>query len=233
MPEFRDCGADAAAYALGALDSAEADAFREHLESCVVCAEELPAFQQVATLLSMGGPAHSPPRRLRRRVLRTTREEPRGAVAPAPEPLPRRVMWRGSLPRSALALGVLVILVLVVGASGTVLLSWNLASNARVIQASVVDSPGRAQLRVTGGQAKLIVNHLPPPRAGLIYEVWLQRGHDAPSPTSALFSVTSNGAGDVDVPGDLRGVSQVTVTQEPSDGSRVPTHAPVIIARLS
>jgi anti-sigma factor RsiW len=232
MPEIRDCGADAAAYALGALDPAEADAFREHLESCVVCAEELPAFQQVATLLSLGAPAHSPPRSLRRRVLRAVREEPRGAVAPAPQSLPRRVLWWGSLPRPAWALGVLLLLVLGVGV-GVMVLSSNRASRARVIQASVLNSPGSAQLRVSGGQTKLVVNDFPPPPAGLIYEVWLQRGNGAPSPTSALFSVTSNGAGDIDVPGDLRGVSQVTVTQEPADGSRVPTHAPVIIARLS
>jgi anti-sigma factor RsiW len=232
MPEIRDCGADAAAYALGALDPAEADAFREHLESCVVCAEELPAFQQVATLLSMGAPERSAPRALRRRVLRAVREEPRGSAAPASKPLPRRVLWWGSLPRPALALGVLLLLILVVG-TGSALLSLNRASSSRVIQARVVDSTGSAQLRVTGGQAKLVVNNLPPPPAGLIYEVWLQRGHDAPSPTSALFSVTSNGAGDIDVPGDLHGVRQVTVTQEPADGSRVPTHAPVIIARLS
>jgi hypothetical protein len=232
MPEFRDCGADAAAYALGALDPAEAEAFREHLESCVVCAEELPAFQQVATLLSMGAPAHSAPRGLRRRVLRAVHDEPRAAAPRASEAPPRRVRWWGSLPRSALALGVPLLLVLVVGAGGVVL-SSNRASRTRVIQASVVDSPGSAQLRVTGGQAKLLVSHLPPPPAGLIYEVWLQRGIDAPSPTSALFSVTSDGAGDIDVPGDLHGVSQVTVTQEPADGSRVPTHDPVIIARLS
>jgi anti-sigma factor RsiW len=61
MPETRDCGSDVAAYALGALEPAEADAFREHLESCVVCAEELPAFLQVATLLSMGAPERSAP----------------------------------------------------------------------------------------------------------------------------------------------------------------------------
>jgi anti-sigma factor RsiW len=232
MPQIRDCGGDAAAYALGALDPAEVDAFREHLESCVVCAEELPAFQQVATLLLLGAPAHSPPRSLRRRVLRAVREEPRGSDPPASAPLPRRVLWWGSLPRAALALGVLLTLALVVGAGGA-FLSSNRASSTRVIQASVVDSPGSAQLLVSSGQTKLVVNHLPPPPAGLIYEVWLQRGTDAPSPTSALFSVTSNGAGDIDVPGDLRGVSQVTVTQEPAEGSRVPTHAPVIIARLS
>ena len=37
MSENRDCGADAAAYVLGALEPAEAEAFRRHMTSCVVC----------------------------------------------------------------------------------------------------------------------------------------------------------------------------------------------------
>jgi hypothetical protein len=57
--------------------------------------------------------------------------------------------------------------------------------------------------------------------------------HWRPSPTGALFGVTAAGAGEVEVPGDLRGVSRVTVTQEPTGGSRVPTRAPVIIATLT
>jgi hypothetical protein len=71
--------------------------------------------------------------------------------------------------------------------------------------------------------------HLPPPPAGRIYEVWLRQGSTAPAPTSALFSVTANGAATVDVPGDLRGISQVLVTQEPAGASRVSTHRPVIV----
>jgi hypothetical protein len=103
----------------------------------------------------------------------------------------------------------------------------------RVIQASVTGSPGSAQLRVTGGHAELTVRNLPAPPPGHIYEVWLKRPNRAPAPTSALFSVTSTGAGDVGVPGDLRGVSEVLVTPERAGGSLVPTHAPVIVARLS
>jgi hypothetical protein len=86
---------------------------------------------------------------------------------------------------------------------------------------------------VAGGRAELIVRHLPPPPAGRIYEVWLKRAGQQPSPTSALFSVTTTGAGDVGVPGDLRGVSEVLVTQEPAGGSLVPTDGPVIVATLA
>ena len=88
-------------------------------------------------------------------------------------------------------------------------------------------------MRVTGGSAELIVRHLRPPPPGHIYEVWLKRGAQAPSPTRALFSVTSSGAGDVGVPGNLRGVSAVLVTPEPDGGSRVPTHKPVVVAQLT
>jgi hypothetical protein len=130
-----------------------------------------------------------------------------------------------------MALAVL-LAVVVVGVGGAVLSSTG-AGHTRVIQASVVGTAGSAQLRLSGGQAKLIVNHLPLPPAGHIYEVWLKRAHGAPAPTSALFSVTSAGAADVDVPGNLSGVSQVLVTPEPAGGSRVPTHAPVIVAQLA
>jgi hypothetical protein len=79
----------------------------------------------------------------------------------------------------------------------------------------------------------LVVHHFSPPPAGQIYEVWLKHANRAPSPTSALFSVTAKGDGDIDVPGNLHGVAQVMVTAEPAGGSRVPTHPAVILANLS
>jgi hypothetical protein len=62
--------------------------------------------------------------------------------------------------------------------------------------------------------------------------VWLKRGAAAPAPTPTLFSVTRAGAADVGVAGSLRGVTEVLVTPEPAGGSLVPTHTPVIVARL-
>src|ERR1700753_714955 len=71
----RECGGDVAAYALGALDSTEAEAFRHHLQTCSVCQEELTSFRKVVDELpplprgaretaAAPAPAH-PPRRLR------------------------------------------------------------------------------------------------------------------------------------------------------------------------
>jgi hypothetical protein len=102
-----------------------------------------------------------------------------------------------------------------------------------VIQASVTGVAGNAQLRIAGGHAELIVSHLPPPPPGRIYELWIKRGHHAPGSTQTLFSVTDSGAAEVGVPGNVRGISTIMVTQEPAGGSLVPTRAPVIVAQLT
>jgi anti-sigma factor RsiW len=220
MSGTQDCGADAAAYALGALEPDEAERFRAHLEGCVICRDELSAFQQVAGALPMAAPQHPAPRGLRRKVLRQVRSEPRAATserAAAPRTAPRiRPAWAGAL---AGAVAVVVAVVIAVGSGG---------SGTRVI-ASVV---GQAQLRVSGGHGELIVKHLAAPSAGHIYEVWLKTATGAPQPTKALFSVTSRGAADVDVPGSLQGISTVMVTQEPSGGEPHPTSRAVIVANL-
>jgi anti-sigma-K factor RskA len=103
-------------------------------------------------------------------------------------------------------------------------------SSSRVLQATVVQSPATAQLRISGGRAELIVRRLPTPPAGRIYEVWLARADGSTVPARALFSGNAHGAADVSVPGQLRDVSEILVTQEPAGGSPVPTHQPVIIA---
>jgi len=77
------------------------------------------------------------------------------------------------------------------------------------------------------------VSHLPPPPAGRIYEIWVKRGSRPPAPTRELFSVTAGGAAEVGVPGDVRGVSTIMVTEEPAGGSLVLTHVPVIVAQVT
>ena len=56
-PHDRECGGDVAAYALGALDPAESDAFLRHLDACAVCRDELASFQEVVDALPMSAPA--------------------------------------------------------------------------------------------------------------------------------------------------------------------------------
>jgi anti-sigma-K factor RskA len=220
--KFQD---DAAAFVLGALDPEEAQAFVEHLQSCAVCRDEVAAFALVADALPMAAPQHQASRALRKRVIRAVRDEPKESETPAP----RRRVWAlpslASMPRGALAGGVavLVALAVVVG-----VLIGSRGSSSRLIQASV----GNAQLRVTGDRGELIVNHLPSPGTGRIYEMWLQHGSAAPKP-STLFGVTSSGTAELGVPGSLNGVSRVLVTAEPAGGTQAPTTTPVIVAPTS
>ncbi len=220
----RDCGGDVAAYALGALDEPEAQTFRAHLQECAVCQDELAAFEQVVNVLPASAPAYRAPRRLRRRVMHAVAREPRHERAPAPRrrALPRPVFAFGS----AFALAVAAVaVVLAVGSSGS-------SPTPRVVSAQVTGS-GSARLRVSRDHAELVVHRFQAPPPGQIYEVWLQRGKTgAAIPTKALFSVNGAGDADVDVPGNLRGVTQVMVTREPAGGTQKPTHPPVISAVL-
>ena len=222
----RECGGDVAAYALGALDAAEAQAFRRHLETCTVCKEELASLQQVVNELPLAAPRHSAPGALRRKVMREVaadarragRSTPRGSFAPG----------RWLVPRPLLALGV----VLLVAVGVFVAVQAGSSGGTRVLQATVV-GPGSAQLRIAHGRGSLVLRRFAPPPAGKIYQVWVQRGKRAPSPTSALFGVTASGSGEIVVPGSLKGVSVVMVTPEPPGGSPQPTHPPVITVSLT
>lgn len=219
----RECGEDVGAYVLGALTEEEAAGFRRHLFDCMLCREEVASLQTAADALPLMAPQLAPPRRLRRRLKAQIRK--RGDTVPARTRVP--VALRG---RAAMALGGALAAAVVVGA---LVLASTGSSGVRLVQASVTAANASAVVRLTDGHAELIVEHLPQPPSGKIYEVWLKRGGHAPSPTDALFGVTSAGAAAVAVPGRLHGVSEVLVTPEPLGGSLVPTHAAVIVARLS
>lgn len=229
LPNNRDgCGVDVAAYALGALDPAEAEAFAAHLATCSVCREELAEFENVVAALPMSAPRHPAPAALRQRVLEAVAAEPRTAPAARPERRRQARPW-AALSRPSLALGLTAIIVVAVVLGLTL---GGGSPHTRVYTAQVMGSAGTAKLAVTDGRAELIVRHMPPPPQGKIYEVWVARGHVV-EPTAALFSVTRGGSADVAVPGGVRDVRVVMVTPEPAGGSRVPTHAPVIQAQLT
>lgn len=226
MSETHDCGGEAAAYVLGALEPAEAQAFRRHLEQCAVCRDEVDTLSGVVGALPMAASQVQPPRRLRRRVVRAVRSQPRPSAAAPP-----RTTRRLAVPRPAVAALAAALL-----AAGAAFAGVELSAGGpaiQVIQARVSGISGSAELRVNNGHGELIVRHLTPPPAGRVYEVWLKSPGANPVPASVLFSVNSSGGADVGLPQALGGVSQVMVTPEPHGGSLMPTHAPVIVASLS
>ncbi len=235
VPAPDSCSTDVAAYALGALDSADADAFERHLRTCAVCPVELTGFQQVVDGIACSAPPCDAPRALRRRVMAAVESERRGASPAAARrgaspATARRRRWRlpvsgpGLVFGSGVAFAIAAIVVVVIALPGRM--------GNRTIQATV-NGAGSASLVVSSNHSQLVIHHVTAPPKGKIYEVWLQHGNRTPSPvTTALFSVNRAGDASVDVPGSLYGVSHVLVTPEPPGGSRRPTHAPVITAAL-
>lgn len=226
-PEGDGCGADVAAYALGALSSSEAAAFEEHLAGCATCRQELTSFRHVVDAMPLTAQPQRAPRALRRRVLRAVEQDARAAKPPRSGV---RAFLSGTATRPALVgAGLLAAAVIAVG--GVELAGSG--SDARVYQAQVTGQ-GSAELTVSGTHAELAVRHFSAPPKGHIYEVWLKRAGAAPVPANALFDVTAAGDSEVHLPVNVRSGDQILVTAEPAGGSgRAPTTTPVISVALS
>lgn len=236
----------AAAYLLGALAGAERHEFEAHLATCAHCREDVAGLRVVADALPLAVPPVPPPPALRERLMATVHAEAdvlsaAGAAADRPAPARRR-RFTLSLGRPlALAGAAAVLLVgLAVGfgigtATNGTQTKTQTVVQVRTVQASVTPATaprGTAVIVVRDGVATLRVKGLPAPPKGKIYEVWLlRRGAQAPSPTDALFSVSTEGSGRVALP-SVNDVEQVLVTAEPDGGSQAPTSQPFISATL-
>ncbi len=243
MTDDHECSAgDAAAYVLGALEPDEVESFRGHLASCAICRDEVAALQVVADMLPSAVSQTAAPRGLRKRVLSTVYDEAqlfesattRRSRSPAGGGSRTKARWSPFLrPVNLLGAAGLLAVGVLVGASGISGIGPS-GTGTRVIQATVATSSTAlttAELRLHGGRAELVVAGMAPPPTGQVYEVWLQRGARTDR-TNALFVPTTNGSANVDVPGNLKGVSTVMVTAERSGGSDHPTSVPVIRASL-
>jgi hypothetical protein len=227
-------GVDVGAYALGALDEHEVEPFREHLATCAECREELAELQGVTDSLAIAVPHVQASPELRGRLMAVVHGEAellRAAGHEADRPVRSRSVWRWRVLPTLAATGALAAGVMI----GALVLNTGSAQQTRVIQAQVLPPAGHdatAALRKVGSHVQLQVTGMPAPALGRIYEVWLKDGSGPPAPTDALFSVTGQGDGTVGVPGDMRGVSKVLVTEEPAGGSLKPTRSPVIVASV-
>jgi anti-sigma-K factor RskA len=225
-----ECGRDAAAYVLGALDESEALAFRLHMAQCAACREEVDLLQSAAAGLPMMVPQQPPPGTLKAAVMNEVRRDARRRQLEA-QPLAARRSARswlgGPVTRPMLAaLGALLVLAVI-----TVVVT-NKPAGTRVIRAQAAWSHGGAAVKLTGSRGELLVEGMPAPAPGKVYEVWVAHGRHAPAPTDALFDVNDAGEAAVDVPVALTSADTVLVTAEPAGGATVPTPPVLIQARL-
>jgi anti-sigma-K factor RskA len=225
------CAQDAAPYVLGALTESEHAAFVIHMQSCVVCREEVAALRGVVSVLPSAVPQMAAPTELKRRVMATVKSEAtlRGETEPAAAARSRgfamaQVGWRPVLGSLAGAAAVAVVAVLALTSGG--------GTPTKVIRAQVTVPRASVSVRVSGGHAELSVADMPQTAPNHVYEVWVKRAGD-PQPTDALFTVSTAGSATVGVPGSVKGVKEILVTSEPTGGSKVPTSNPVIVAHLS
>ncbi|MDQ3675347.1 MAG: anti-sigma factor [Actinomycetota bacterium] len=233
---------DAGAYVLRAMEESEWQAHRYHIAECEFCAAKVAELEFVARALLSGVPQLAAPPHMRDRVMSVVRSEAElltaagaGADRPKAPRFARRLHWPSlrALPAAALAS---VALALGLGA-GTLLSGSDEGASTRTVSAQVDETtaPGaKAEMRMTSGDARLLVDGMPAPADGRIYQVWLDHGGDQrpPLPTDALFSTNRDGKATVQVPGDLKDVTAVLVTSEPRGGSEIPTRQPVITARV-
>jgi hypothetical protein len=231
---------DAASYVLRAMPDGEWEGYSAHLTHCAACAAKIDELAFVSDALLNAVPQLSAPPEIRSRVMAVVRAEAQllnAAGAMADRPIARQparrvsLQWLRPWPAAVLAASLLAL-----GLGGGALLTGGGAGgdgSAKSIACASAPAGASCRMRVGDGGAKLVVAGLKAPPQGRIYQVWLDRDDGtAPEPTEALFSVRK-GRASVDVPGDLDGVRQVLVTDEPLGGSEVPTRQPVIAARMS
>lgn len=225
-----------ASWLLGALPDDEARAFAAHLEACPVCREDAASLQVAADALPASAPPHPAPPDLKARIMAVVEREAelvaaadRGAQRPAPARPPLLGRLRASLssrPQLALA-SVLAVLVL---AGGGLLGQQLLSDDVRTLNAAVEETPQlaatRAQLEIGDDEARFVTSKLPAPAQGRVYQLWIARGSTI-DPKKLLFT-PRGGSATVAIPGSMRGVTQVMVTDEPAGGSPAPTGEPII-----
>jgi hypothetical protein len=230
--EENSCAEDAAPYVLGALTESEHAAFVVHMQSCVICREEMLALQSVVLVLPSAVTQLEAPQELKRRVMTTVKSE--AALRGEPDAGVRVAHTRrAGLPRLAWGqVGSLAGLAALVALAIVLLVPGGGDKGTKVIRAQVTVPKAHVSVSVSDGHAELNVADMPQTAPNHVYEVWVKRAGD-PQPTDALFTVSTAGSATVGVPGDVKGVKEILVTSEPTGGSKAPTSNPVIIANLS
>lgn len=235
-PLYCGKGDTAATYLLGALPEDEGYAFELHLAGCARCQRDIHQLSSAAEALGSTVPIVSAPPALGDRIRAIVRAEAELLQAAGPEadrPASKRARRGPAWLRPRFAVGATLAAGLACGLAVGATVLGSSTVGTRAISAQVL-APGVARdvsatLDVTGEHGTLQVSHFPSLPAGRVYEVWRVVGTKK-LPTNSLFTVNREGNATAAVPGSLRGVHEILVTQEPEGGSLVPTSNPIIAA---
>jgi Anti-sigma-K factor rskA/Putative zinc-finger len=239
----------AAGFALDALEPDEELAFRRHLEGCPACRSSVRELEEVTAALALATPLVEPPASLRAAVRRGTGLTLRRRAA--------RMLssWRGTriTVRVVAAAGVLALFALSL---------WNLAlrdqhlidrarvnaleeavrvvndatANRVVLKGSAADGGARATVLASSrlDRGVLVVEGLPPPPAGRVYELWALRAGEASNAAKAMVFRFGDREGVHALPFsvNIQPTTGFAVTEEPGPGGSLsPTTEPVLAGK--
>jgi len=238
------------AYVVDALDTAEREAFEQHLPGCRDCQAEVSSLREAAALMADDA-ALTPPSSLRTSVLAsisTVRPlppeagaEPRATAGTSPVVVPMRSRRRFRVAALAAAAAVLV----AVGI-GAVFQPWHddsppiagvtaadrvlAASDAKHFEVSFPDGSSATVVRsISKRQAVLLTDNMPAPPKGKVYEVWLQ---DPTGHMAKAGLMPTAGDNKVLLEGNASQATGVGITVEPEGGSVQPTSQPIALVDM-
>jgi anti-sigma-K factor RskA len=237
------------AYALDALDAEEAAGFREHLDGCDACCQEVRELRDAAARMGAVETVR-PPAELRARVLASADRTPqlppppRGEQDPVVTPLARPERATTSRPRrrwDRLVLAAAAVLLVGGGAVGLGQVLGDSDSSVDPAQhvfqaedARTLDEP-----TMNGGSLKVAVSRklhemavdtsgLPKLNGGRVYQLWTVGADD--TAVSVVVIDTPGESAFMDIPA---AGTTVALTIEPKGGSEQPTNAPIVAVKPS
>jgi anti-sigma-K factor RskA len=224
----------AGAWGLGALDRAEADAIRSHLDTCDRPHEELRAAPGAGAVLEASLEPIQPSPALRGRIM--------DSIGRGPAPAPSATPWyrREWLPRVAALAAAAAIVGLAVW---NIQLRGTLDDREAELQrvASALSSGGAPVavsgtagngLLITGEDGPILVAGVPAPEPGLLYEMWLIDEAGAPVAVGTFSPGTDDELVIARLERSVEGFATFAVTVE-EERVEAPTGDPVLVAPLS
>jgi anti-sigma-K factor RskA len=229
-----------AAYALGALDGDDQVRIAAHLRECAACTRLLAEYEDAAGLIPFALPVQEPPGESRAAIITRIRQnDPRPASSALNHPVQRRPVLdlRRLRPYGWAA----------IAAAFVLLLLWNVnlardRANRGDLAATLAGTPeervaamvsttaapgasGRLYLEENGRSAILAVTGLPTLQEDHVYQFWFATTDSSRRDSAGTFRVNDKGQAlvSLDVPGPLAQYQEIWITQEPENGSGVPT----------